>query len=190
VTTNAAEATVWGVEWEGNLGLAEDFMTAGDGLNFSFALGYVNAEFDKYLGRGTPPPDVTDLAVFQNTPEVTAYGQLAYTRPLGIFGAGGDLNLYTSFSYRSLTHQFNFRTPLDQPGYALLNAGFSWTTDDGRLSLGLHGANLTDKRYVTARYDFVTSLPAFANTPLGASGVQTVFFGDPRRFFGSVQVRF
>jgi len=190
VTTNAAEATLWGVEWEGNLGIAEDFMTPGDGLNFAFSFGYINAEFDKYLGRGTPPPDVTDLAVFQNTPEVTAYGQLSYNRPLDIFGADGGLNLYTSFSYRSLTHQFNFRTPLDQPGYALLNAGFSWTTNDGRLMLGVHGSNLTDKRYVTAGYDFVTSLPAFANTPLGASGVQTVFFGDPRRFFGTVQVRF
>jgi iron complex outermembrane receptor protein len=190
VTTNAAEATLWGVEWEGNLGLAEDFLTNGDGLDFGFSFGYVHAEFDKYLGRGTPPPDVTNLAVFQNTPEVTAYGQLSYDRPLGLFGAGGDLNLYTSFSYRSLTHQFNFVTPLDQPGYALLNAGFSWTTEDGRLSLGVHGANLTDKRYVTAGYDFVTSLPAFANTPLGASGVQTVFFGNPRQFFGTVQVRF
>lgn len=28
-------------------------MTPGDGLNFAFSFGYINAEFDKYLGRGT-----------------------------------------------------------------------------------------------------------------------------------------
>jgi iron complex outermembrane receptor protein len=190
VTTNAAAATLWGVEWEGDLGLARDLMTAGDGLDFQFALGYIDAEFDRYLGRGTPPPDVTNVAVFQNTPEITAFGKLSYDVPVGMFGDDGGLNLYTSFSYRSLTHQFNFRTPLDQPGYALVNAGMSWTTSDGMVSVGVHGTNLADKRYVTAGYDFVTVNPAFANTPLGASGVQTVFFGDPRRFFGTVQVRF
>ncbi len=190
ITTNAAAATLWGVEWEGNLGLARDFLTGGDGLNFQFSLGYIDAEFDEYLGRGSPPPDVTDQARFQNTPEITSYSRLSYDRPVGLFGADGALDLYTSVSYRSKTHQFNFETPLDQPGYALLNAGFSWTTDDGHISVGLHGTNLTDKRYVTAGYDFVTILPAFANTPLGASGIQTVFFGDPRRFFGTVQVRF
>ncbi|MEQ1929062.1 MAG: TonB-dependent receptor [Parvularculaceae bacterium] len=190
VTTNAAAATLWGIEWEGMLGLARDFLSEGDGLNFQFSLGYINAEFDEYLGRGSPPPDVTNIAEFQNTPKVTASGRLSYDRPLGLFGADGDVNLYTSFSYRSLTHQFNFVTPLDQPGYALFNAGFSWTGGDGHVTVGLHGTNLADKRYVTAGYDFVTVLPAFANTPLGASGVQTVFFGDPRRFFGTVQLRF
>ncbi len=193
VTTNAAQASLFGFEWEGNLGLVRDFVHSGDALDYRFSFGYIDAEFDEYLGRGTPtspPPDVTDQARFQNTPKVTAYSQLSYTTPFGVVGKDGALNLYASASYRAFTFQNNFPTPLDQPAYVLANAGFSWTSDNGRLTVGLHGTNLTDKRYVTAGYDFVTVLPAFANTPLGASGVQTVFFGNPRQFFGTIGVKF
>jgi iron complex outermembrane receptor protein len=189
VTTNAAAATLWGIEWEGNVRFAEDWLSAGDDLSFQFALGYISAEFDEYLGRGSPPPDLTDVAVFQNTPEVSAFGQLSYSRPMALFGDGG-LNLYTSFSFKSLTHQFNFKTPIDQPAYALLNAGFSWTTDEGRLSFGVHGTNLTDKRFIIAGYDFVTALPQFGNSPLGGSGVLTAFYGNPRQVFGTIKVAF
>ncbi len=190
VTTNAAAATLWGIEWEGDVRLAQDWLSAGDSINVQFALGYINAEFDEYLGRGSPPPDLTNVAVFQNTPKITSFAQLNYNRPLSMFGKDGGVNLYTSFSFRSLTHQFNFRSPIDQPAYALLNAGFSWTTDDGRLSAGVHGTNLTDKRYVVAGYDFVTALPQFGNSPLGASGVLTTFYGNPRQVFGTVRVAF
>lgn len=190
VTTNAAAATLWGIEWEGDVRLVQDWLSAGDSINVQFALGYISAEFDEYLGRGSPPPDLTDVAVFQNTPEITSFAQLNYNRPLSMFGKDGGVNLYSSFSFRSLTHQFNFRSPIDQPAYALLNAGFSWTTDDGRLSAGVHGTNLTDKRYVVAGYDFVTALPAFGNSPLGASGVLTTFFGNPRQVFGTVRLAF
>ncbi len=190
VTTNAASATLWGIEWEGNVRFAEDWMTAGDAVNFQFALGYISAAFDEYLGRGTPPPDLTNVAVFQNTPEVTAYGQLNYDRPMSLFSRDGGLNLYTAFSYKSATNQFNFRTPIDQPGYALLNAGLSWTTDGGGLSIGVHGTNLTDKRYIVAGYDFVTALPQFGNSPLGSTGVLTAFYGNPRQIFGTIKLAF
>lgn len=190
VTTNAAAATLWGIEWEGDLRLAQDWLSAGDAINVQFALGYISAEFDEYFGRGSPPPDLSNVAVFQNTPKITSFAQVNYARPLSLFGNDGGLNLYTSFSFRSLTHQFNFRSPIDQPAYALLNAGFTWTTDDGRWSAGVHGANLTDKRYIVAGYDFVTALPQFGNAPLGATGVQTAFFGNPRQVFGTIKVAF
>lgn len=190
VTTNAAAATLWGIEWEGDVRLAQDWLSAGDRINVQFALGYIDAEFDEYFGRGSPPPDLSNVAVFQNTPKITSFAQLNYNRPLSMFGHEGGVNLYTSFSFRSLTHQFNFRSPIDQPAYALLNAGFTWTTDDGRLSAGVHGTNLTDKEYVVAGYDFVTALPQFGNSPLGASGVLTTFFGNPRQVFGTVKLAF
>lgn len=190
VTTNAASATLWGIEWEGSVRFAEDWLSAGDALRLQFALGYISAEFDEYFGRGTPPPDLKDVAVFQNTPEITAFAQLNYDRPLSLMGRDGGLNLYTSFSFRSDTNQFNFRTPIDQPAYALLNAGFTWTTDSGRLSMGVHGTNLTDKRFIVAGYDFVTALPEFGNSPLGGSGVLTAFYGNPRQVFGTVKVAF
>jgi len=190
VTTNAAAATLWGIEWEGDVRLAQDWLSAGDRLNVQFALGYISAEFDEYAGRGSPPPDLTNVAVFQNTPKITSFAQLNYNRPLSVFGNDGGLNLYTSMSFKSLTHQFNFRTPIDQPAYALLNAGFVWTTDNGRWTAGVHGTNLTDKRYIVAGYDFVTALPQFGNSPLGASGVLTAFYGNPRQVFGTIKVAF
>lgn len=190
VTTNAAAATLWGIEWEGDVRLAQDWLSAGDALNVQFALGYISAEFDEYLGRGSPPPDLTNVAVFQNTPKISSFAQVDYNRPLSVFGNDGGINLYTSMSFKSLTNQFNFRTPIDQPAYALLNAGFVWTTDDGRWSAGVHGTNLTDKRYIVAGYDFVTALPQFGNSPLGGSGVLTAFYGNPRQVFGTIRVAF
>ena len=190
VTTNAASATLWGIEWEGNVRFAEDLMASGDAVSMQFALGYINAEFDEYFGRGTPPPDLKNVAVFQNTPDISAFAQLNYDRPLSLMGRDGGLNLYTSFSFKSDSHQFNFRSPIDQPAYAILNAGFSWTTDSGRLSMGVHGANLTDKRYIVAGYDFVTALPEFGNSALGSTGVLTAFYGNPRQVFGTIKVAF
>ena len=127
--------------------------------------------------------------MFQNTPEVTAFSMLSYDWPMRLIGEGGA-NVYVSGSYRSETSQFNFRSPIDQDGFGLLNAGLSWTGDDGRINIGVHGTNLTDERYIVAGYDFVTSQPAFANSPLGLTGVLTAFYGNPRQVFGTVRVAF
>ncbi len=188
VTTNAAKATIYGFEVEGNAVLIES--GDGDSLDWQFSLGYVHAEFDEYFGRGSPPPDITDLAVFQNTPKWTAYNRLTYTTPTDLLGKDGATSLFASVAYKSLTHQFNFVTPLDQPQYALLDAGIVWKSQSGRLKLSVIGTNLTDKRYVVAGYDFVTAFPAFGNTPLGVSGVLTTFYGNPRQVFGTVEIAF
>ena len=189
VTTNAAAATLYGLELEGNAILAEDMFHAGDALKYQFSLGYIHREFDEYLGRtGT---DISDLAVFQNTPKITAFSQLSYSKPMGLLGREGEASLYTSVSYRSMTNQFSYPLPqLDQPQMALLNAGVNWTAADGRLKLSVHGTNLLDKEYVVAGYDFVTTVPAFGNSALGTTGVLTAFFGNPRQVFGTIEVAF
>ena len=189
VTTNAAEATLFGLEFEGNARLAEDLFADGDRLDYAFSLGYINAEFDSLLGRGSPPVDVADQAVFQNTPPITAYSRLSYSRPMTLLGEG-VANIFGSFSRRGDVSQFNFVTPIDQPSFVLVDAGLSWTSDSGRWRLSVNGTNLTDERYIAAGYDFVTSLPAFGNTPLGATGVLTGFYGNPRQVFGTVEVSF
>ncbi|NJM35967.1 MAG: TonB-dependent receptor [Rhodomicrobium sp.] len=162
---------------------------SGDSLNYQFALGYIHREFDEFIGR--TGGDISDLVVFQNTPKVTAYSQLTYAKPKSLFGHSGDAGLYTSVSYRSLTNQFSYEIPaLDQPQYALLNAGVYWTADDRRLKLSVHGTNLTDQRYIVAGYDFVTVVPELGNTALGLTGVLTAFYGDPRRVMGTIEVAF
>lgn len=190
VTTNAAKATIYGLELEGLATLAEDMMNPGDSLNWQFSLGYIEPEFDEFIGR-TGANIAESIVVFQNTPKLTAFNQLTYAKPKALFGRDGDMGLYTSVSYRSLTHQFSYEIPaLDQEQFALLNAGVYWTSADGGLKLSVHGTNLTDQRYIVAGYDFVTSVPELGNNPLGLSGVQTAFFGDPRRVMGTIEVQF
>jgi iron complex outermembrane receptor protein len=190
VTTNAAKATIYGLELEGLATLAEDMMTPGDSVNWQFSLGYIEPEFDEFIGR-TGANIADSIVVFQNTPKITAFNQLTYAKPKALLGRDGDMGLYTSVSYRSLTHQFSYEIPaLDQEQFALLNAGIYWTSADGGLKLSVHGTNLTDERYIVAGYDFVTSVPELGNNPLGLSGVQTAFFGDPRRVMGTIEVQF
>ena len=190
VTTNAAAATIYGLELEGVATLAEEMASPGDSLNWQFSLGYIEPEFDEFIGR-TGANIADSIVVFQNTPKLTAFNQITYAKPKSLFGQDGDLGIYTSVSYRSLTHQFSYEIPaLDQEQFALLNAGFYWTSADGGLKLSVHGSNLTDQRYIVAGYDFVTSVPELGNNPLGLSGVQTAFFGDPRRVMGTIEVQF
>ncbi|MCB9955477.1 MAG: TonB-dependent receptor [Parvularculaceae bacterium] len=189
VTTNAAKATLYGLEVEGTAILTEDMFDQGDSVAYQFSLGYIHPEFDEFIGR--TGANISDQVVFQNTPKITAFSQLTYSKPMGLFGRDGDASVYTSVSYRSLTHQFNYPIPaLDQPEYALLNAGIYWTASDGGLKLSVHGTNLTDQRYIVAGYDFVSAVPELGNSPLGLTGVLTSFYGDPRRFMGTIEVAF
>ena len=154
--------------------------------------------------------DVSDLREVQNTPEWTASGTLSYEFPVG----PGRLNLLTTVAYRSSTQQFELRTPgIDQSGYALWDASITWRSDDDRWMIGLHGRNLTDKQYVVSGYNFMrqnvggpytsrngsqvntgdfilgNGNPGL-NPTLGADGVLTAFYGNPRQVWLSVGFNF
>jgi iron complex outermembrane receptor protein len=68
---------------------------------------------------------------------------------------------------------------LAQDGFALWDAGLVWTSSDRKIQLGLHGRNLTDKRYKVAGYNF----SGFFNTV-------TTFYGDPRTVRATLNVKF
>jgi iron complex outermembrane receptor protein len=217
ITTNAGKARFQGVELEGNAILARDFGSDGDRLNLAWSLGYINADYQEFLAPVFNPLtgqtvqlDVADLRRIQNTPEWTASGTLNYEVPV----AAGRLNIGTTLSYRSSTQQFELRIPgLDQSGYALWDANLVWRSDDDRWSIGLHGRNLTDKRYVTSGYNFLRQNggPAYTspngqpvatgdfilangnpglNSTLGAQGVLTAFYGNPRQVYLTVGFNF
>jgi len=183
VTTNAASATIWGIEYEGLLNVTEDLFRPGDYVNFNWAVGYLNGEYDEFIdGFGV---DISDIAVIQNTPEWTASGTLTYNTPL----AAGDLTLINTLSYRGSYSQFEIPNPaLDQDGYVLWNASAVWNSSNGRWQLGLHGRNLTDKRYIVSGYDFIN--PATGAPTLGLEGTLIGFFGDPRTVTASVAFRY
>ena len=156
LTSNAGEARIQGVEFEGNARLFGN--PGGPRLNYSWSLGYLNADFKEFLtlvnidedtGLGIPPTevDVASHRKIQNTPEWTASGTLTFTTPL----AGGTLNLNSTLSYRSKSQQFEIRTPLlDQKGFSLLDANAVYELPGGQWTVGLHGKNLTNKKYITA----------------------------------------
>jgi iron complex outermembrane receptor protein len=217
VTTNAGAATFKGIETEV---LATLFRGAGGSrLNFGGTLGYLDAQYDEFItnvanftetgapaaGTAARPVDVADFRRIQNTPKWTMSGTLDYLTQM----AGGDLNASATLSYRSKTFQFETPSPfLDQPGYALLDANLVWTSADDRYTIGFHGKNLTDKRYITSGYQFlhvnpVTGDPVRAVAPtspvfaqpgvaasLGREGVVTAFYGNPLQFYASFGVKF
>ncbi|HVL78003.1 MAG TPA: TonB-dependent receptor [Sphingomicrobium sp.] len=213
ITTNAGKARFRGIELEANLRVAENMASAGDRLNFAGSLGYLDAEYREFVTLvnrnpdGTPrTPTIVDMADFrevQNTPKWTMSGTVDYDVPVG----GGRLNANSTLSYRSSSQQFEIATPgLDQKGFALLDANLVWRAPGNRFTVGLHGKNLTDRRYVTAGYNFLLQNPysgefiqasgAPATTPaqlvptLGQEGVLTAFYGNPRQVFLSFGLNF
>ncbi len=187
VTSNAASADVNGFEFEGSALVGRDF--AGDGSRFSvnWSLGVVDAEYNTFIDAFGV--DVADQRVFQNTPDITAHMGFNF----GIPAATGMVDFLGSVSLRSEASQFEVANPfLDQEGFELVDASIVYTDDSDRFSIGVHGKNLFDKRYVVAGYNFVaggTGGAPFAST-LGLEGTLTGFYGDPRRFYVTGEVRF
>jgi iron complex outermembrane receptor protein len=187
ITSNAAEADVNGIEFEGNALVGNDF--AGDGSRFSinWSLGVLDAKYNTFIDNFGN--DVADQRVFQNTPDITAHMGFNF----GLQMAGGMTDFIGLASFRSDASQFEVPNPfLDQDGFVLVDASVVYTVDSGLFSIGLHGKNLFDKEYVVAGYNFVTggvnSAP-FVPT-LGREGTLTGFYGDPRRIFVTAQVNF
>ncbi|WP_084399004.1 TonB-dependent receptor [Henriciella aquimarina] len=176
VTTNAGAATIWGIEFEGNATLAQDFANPGDYLNLGWSVGYLDAEYDEFIDAFGN--NVADERVIQNTPDWTANGRLAYDTPF----AGGNLLMNTQLSYRGDSSQFEAPNPyLDQEAFTLWDASIRWETADGRWGFSVNGKNLTDEEYIVAGYNFVNINQDSTFTPtLGLEGTLTAFYGDPR----------
>jgi iron complex outermembrane recepter protein len=187
VTTNAAEARIRGVELEGYAKLSDDLFGAGHDLSATWALGFIDAEFRKFINAFGM--DISDQATFQNTPKRTANLGFDYSWPLRIYGHSGTFSFLPRVAYRSSTNQFEVEsTLLDQPGYTLYNASLVWAADDGRWEFGIHGRNLCDKRYIIAGWDFIDD--ATLAPQLGLEGTLTAFYGDPRTVTATVKVNF
>ena len=178
ITSNAGDADVNGVEFEGRAVVGRNFAGPGSRLTFNWALGVLDAKYNTFIDAFGN--DVADQRVFQNTPDVTVNTGF----DLGIPVASGIVDFLGSVSLRSDASQFELPGPLDQDGYALVDASIVYTDDSDRWSIGVHGKNLFDQRYIVSGYDFVTG------SVLGLEGNLTAFYGDPRRVFVTGQVKF
>lgn len=193
VTTNAGKASFRGVELETFARFARGFAGAGSQLTFTGTLGYIDGRYDRFVLNGT---DIANIRTIQNTPRWTLSGTLGGAVPF----ASGSLSGQTTVSYRSLTNQFETPSPyLDQPGYALWDASLVWTSPDDIFTVGIYAKNLTDKRYITSGYQFISTqlngtpnLTAAGNVipTLGREGVVTVFYGNPRQVFATIGIKF
>lgn len=178
VTSNAGDADVNGIEFEGSALVGRDFAGPGSRLNFNWAVGYLDAEYNTFIDPFGN--DVADQRVFQNTPDFTANASF----DLGLPVASGIVDFIGTVSMRGDSSQFELPGPLDQDAYALVDASIVYTADSDRWSIGVHGKNLFDKRYIVAGYDFVTG------SVLGLEGNLTGFYGDPRRVFVTGEFKF
>lgn len=173
VTTNAASADLLGVEFEGRL-------RASEALSFDWSVGWLDAQYNEFIDA--TGEDVSDLAVFQNTPEWTANVGATWERPLRILGQGGQFYTILRAAYRSEASQFEFRNELlDQEAFTLWDLSLVWEDDLGRWRVGVHGKNLTDEEYIVAGYNF---------PDLGLENNVTAFYGNPRQVIGTVQYNF
>ncbi|WP_114227544.1 MULTISPECIES: TonB-dependent receptor [Sphingomonas] len=216
VTTNAGRARFNGVEVEATGTLARDFAGQGSRINLSGSLGYIDAKYQQFIANiagydanGNPSPatragpvDVAPYRKLQNTPKWTNSASLDFAVPTG----SGVLSGNATVSYRSKTYRFETPSPyLDQKAFALFDANLQYSF--GKVTVGIHGRNLFDKRYQTGGYQFltinpVTGQPVLSVTPtspnfnkpgiapsLGREGVVTGFYGSPRQVFASVDIK-
>ncbi|HPZ48024.1 MAG TPA: TonB-dependent receptor, partial [Novosphingobium sp.] len=195
VVSNAGKARMKGFEIETRAKLLQ---TDTGSLTFTGSLGYIDAEYTKYITNiGNVPTDVAAFRKVQNTPTWSGSASLDYAMDL----AGGKLNLSGGMSFKSKTYQFEVPNPyLDQPAYQLFDASIVYRAPDNRWSLGVFGKNLTDKQYKTSGYTFMaanattgalTTTSTGALVPaLGKEGVLTAFYGNPRQIFVTGTINF
>ncbi len=183
---NAGSSTIQGLELEGAFRLT-------DALSLTYGVGYTDAQFDSYktyqiVTNPNPPPatiaepvDLSDSAVFQNTPEWNGNLSLNFNQGLGA-GRGSLLGSVTA-SYRDSYHMFEFPNDLiDQTdAYTLLDASIGWTSDSDKLRVNLVGRNLTDEQYKVGGYYLPGAL--YGN-------VVSSFYGPPRTYTLSLSYRF
>jgi len=197
ITTNAGKAEFKGVEFEGLARLAPGIAGTGSNLNFAWSLGYIDAKYKQFINN--VGAEVSAFRQVQNTPKWTASGTLTLSTPLNLIGAG-QLEISPSLSYRSRVGQFETVSPLDQPGYTLVDTSIVWRSNTDRWSIGLHGKNLTDRQYRTGGYQFLAVDPTTGTVrtgptgnpipTLGKEGVLTAFYGNPRQVYVTAGVKF
>jgi iron complex outermembrane recepter protein len=188
ITSNAAKATLNGLEFEAQAKVARDFAGAGSAVNFGLTLGYIDPEYKQFIGA--TGLDVASQRVFQNTPKYTGSATLTLSLPMTLVGPG-IIDISPSLSFKSLTNQFEVAGALDQPSYQLVDASIGWRSDDDRWSLSVHGKNLFDVRYKTSGYVFGARNAAGVFVPsLGREGVLTAYYGAPRQVFATLGLKF
>ncbi len=195
VVSNAGKARLQGVEFETR---AKLFDGANGSLSFAGSVGYIDAKFLSYIANiASVPTQVAQFRHIQNTPAWTGNASLTYALPIG----EGHIDAQGGVSFKSKTYNFEIANPfLDQKAYQLFDASLVYHAPGNRFTIGVYGKNLTDRKYKTSGYTFVS---ANATTgvlnrradgtlipTLGKEGVLSAFYGNPRQVFVTATVKF
>ena len=182
VVDNVGSSSIRGWEFEGRLRVS-------DSLSLNGMLSYTDAEFNEFLafipGSTTCPTlpgcfvDVADQRDFQNTPEWTGSIGANYTHWMA---NGSSIAFLPSASYRGAYQLFEAANPtLDQDGFWMFDASLVWTSSDDRLTVGVHGKNLSEEEYRVGGYVFPGAL--FGDSLIG-------YYGAPRTVTATVGLKF
>lgn len=163
LTTNAAEATIYGIEGEI---IGRPLENLDIGLMFSL----LNAEYDDFSDRlGNNPdgtPRVLDLSgnTMPNAPEVKATLQASYLQTLA---GGGSITYSGRYMYQSRVYftQFNDNA-VAQKSIGLVDASVAWVNSDGAWEVSVNGRNLTSEDYFHTGVRFTSTSDA-ERDPLG-----------------------
>lgn len=155
--TNAGEAEIKGIEFEGEFLLSEK-------LSLQTTFNVLDADIKEWILNGV---NVADQREVQNTPEFMSFVGLTYVTDMG----SGTLSINTNWAHKGSIVQFETPVPeIDQEAYDIANASIVYMAADNVWSFGLHGKNLFDTEYKTAGYNFPT---------LGLENNLTAFYGPP-----------
>lgn len=136
VTKNAASATITGFE-------IEMIAAPAAGWLVEASVGYLDAEYDKI--------DELETRIFANNsferiPKWSLSGSVSKEFPLDGLGT---LTPRVDWSYRTRTYNDSFNVPqLSTPGYHMVNANFTFSSDSGNFDVVAAVSNLTDKEYM------------------------------------------
>jgi iron complex outermembrane recepter protein len=155
-TTNAAKASVKGVEFEANL--------APNSRNrIDLAATYLDATYDEYnpLGAGNPP-DYSGRNL-DRSPEVTLNAAYTYTHPLN---NGGQLaaTVRERWSDSYVLTAFGVPAQFEQPSYNKTDLSLRYMAADDRWYVEAFGKNLEDEVLVTGVDSFLNVTPAEPRT--------------------------
>jgi len=148
--TNAAEATIQGVE-------VELLAQATDRLELGLAVSYLDAEYDEFLTAFgslpcSPAPCTRPLREYDasgnkmvNAPEWKLNATAQYTWPLGDAGA---LLLFGQLSYQDDLYFTQINEPeVGQEAITLVDARVAWQSASAAWEIAAHAKNLTDEEY-------------------------------------------
>jgi len=163
VLRNAGTATLQGIEVEAQAVFA-------GGFGFTFAGGYIDAEYDEVTAIG-----ITTDSALPKTPEYKINVGPTYDFTLA---NGGGIRLAVDYTYTDELFNDSLNTPdLKRPSVDNWNAVIRYVSPEGKYEFAVGGTNLSDERYLVT------------GSINEAAGEHVGTYSRPREWYATVRVK-